>query len=252
MKKTILTMSALLAVATVSQAALISPTNTVLYTGAGSLNGGTTFVEVPGSHEIANTFDLTGIQGGAPLTTASIHDPYTSATGGRIRNANAGGGGHQASIILNLGGAFEIDGLALWNGNENDNRSTVTVANRDKTGRGWASAVVFTSIDNGANWVSQGSYSFTRESFDDLGYAPGDTPAPGDFIGATGDVTAQVKSWTAVAGVTDIRLDITNHGGGNIINYNEIGVSAIPEPATLGMVAVFGGGILFIRRRFMI
>ncbi|VGO20482.1 hypothetical protein SCARR_02545 [Pontiella sulfatireligans] len=28
-------------------------------------------------------------------------------------------------------------------------------------------------------------------------------------------------------------------------------LSAIPEPATLGMLAAFGGGILFIRRRFM-
>ena len=29
-------------------------------------------------------------------------------------------------------------------------------------------------------------------------------------------------------------------------------MTAIPEPATLGMIAMFGGGILFIRRRFMI
>ncbi|MDF7800839.1 PEP-CTERM sorting domain-containing protein [Pontiellaceae bacterium B1224] len=29
-------------------------------------------------------------------------------------------------------------------------------------------------------------------------------------------------------------------------------LSVVPEPATLGLVAVFGGGILFIRRRFMI
>jgi hypothetical protein len=28
-------------------------------------------------------------------------------------------------------------------------------------------------------------------------------------------------------------------------------INVIPEPATLGMVAVFGGGILFVRRRFM-
>ena len=29
-------------------------------------------------------------------------------------------------------------------------------------------------------------------------------------------------------------------------------IPVIPEPATLGMVAVFGAGILFVRRRFMI
>lgn len=31
-----------------------------------------------------------------------------------------------------------------------------------------------------------------------------------------------------------------------------LGYTVIPEPATLGMVAVFGGGMLFIRRRFRI
>lgn len=34
--------------------------------------------------------------------------------------------------------------------------------------------------------------------------------------------------------------------------YTSGATSVVPEPATLGMVAVFGGGILFIRRRFMI
>lgn len=37
------------------------------------------------------------------------------------------------------------------------------------------------------------------------------------------------------------------------INWlDNISVTVIPEPATLGLVAVFGGGVLFIRRRFMI
>ena len=35
-------------------------------------------------------------------------------------------------------------------------------------------------------------------------------------------------------------------------NSGVITVSVIPEPATLGLVAAFGGGILFMRRRFMI
>ncbi|MDF7800151.1 PEP-CTERM sorting domain-containing protein [Pontiellaceae bacterium B1224] len=31
----------------------------------------------------------------------------------------------------------------------------------------------------------------------------------------------------------------------------QLDVQAVPEPATLGLVALFGGGVLFIRRRFM-
>jgi hypothetical protein len=33
---------------------------------------------------------------------------------------------------------------------------------------------------------------------------------------------------------------------------DDVSLTVIPEPATLGMVAVFGGGILFIRRRLML
>ncbi len=36
------------------------------------------------------------------------------------------------------------------------------------------------------------------------------------------------------------------------INGVDLQVTAIPEPASLGLIAVFCGGILFIRRRFMI
>ncbi|VGO20837.1 hypothetical protein [Pontiella sulfatireligans] len=38
--------------------------------------------------------------------------------------------------------------------------------------------------------------------------------------------------------------------GDAIFNFDTVAV--IPEPASLGMVAVFGGGLLFVRRRFMI
>ncbi len=36
------------------------------------------------------------------------------------------------------------------------------------------------------------------------------------------------------------------------VGIDSMGLSAVPEPATLGMVAAVGGAILFIRRRFMI
>jgi len=54
-----------------------------------------------------------------------------------------------------------------------------------------------------------------------------------------------------------LALRFTNSTGqtGNLHHSNvlldDISVTAIPEPATLGMVAVMGGGILFIRRRLM-
>lgn len=57
-------------------------------------------------------------------------------------------------------------------------------------------------------------------------------------------------------------FDVTSDASGNLdvtytsvtgswIGLNGFEIVAVPEPATLGLVAVFGGGILFIRRRFM-
>ncbi len=47
-------------------------------------------------------------------------------------------------------------------------------------------------------------------------------------------------------------LPIASPNGGNSDMTFFLQGSVIPEPATLGMVAAFGGGILMIRRRFMI
>jgi hypothetical protein len=43
----------------------------------------------------------------------------------------------------------------------------------------------------------------------------------------------------------------TTGGNGGSINVLDAQFVAIPEPATLGLVAAFGGGLLFVRRRFM-
>lgn len=59
-------------------------------------------------------------------------------------------------------------------------------------------------------------------------------------------------STSATIDITDSNNDNDrfnlNDTGGSVIRSLEI--TTIPEPATLGLIAAFGGGILFIRRRF--
>ncbi|VGO12661.1 hypothetical protein PDESU_01214 [Pontiella desulfatans] len=50
---------------------------------------------------------------------------------------------------------------------------------------------------------------------------------------------------------TNDRYNFADDGTGNVTRTLDITTSVIPEPGTLGLVAAFGGGVLFIRRRFM-
>ncbi|VGO14177.1 hypothetical protein PDESU_02736 [Pontiella desulfatans] len=65
------------------------------------------------------------------------------------------------------------------------------------------------------------------------------------------DITSIVN--TAIANGGGIRIALVDNTFRNTVTFfNDSGIQAIPEPATLGLIAAFGGGILFIRRRFMI
>jgi len=63
------------------------------------------------------------------------------------------------------------------------------------------------------------------------------------------NTAATVGNWVA------LRIERTDVADAPLAKWNstawidDVTVTAIPEPATLGMVALFGGGILFIRRK---
>jgi hypothetical protein len=59
------------------------------------------------------------------------------------------------------------------------------------------------------------------------------------------DLGLELASGDAAAGWS---FNVDNTGANGLLTATYV----IPEPATLGMIAAMGGGILFIRRRFMI
>ncbi len=78
-----------------------------------------------------------------------------------------------------------------------------------------------------------------------------DAPGPFSFdLSTLGAANQTLELAVAMSGTRD------NHGNWGTsmddLAVNNFDVSAIPEPATLGMFAAMGGGIFFIRRRFMI
>lgn len=86
---------------------------------------------------------------------------------------------------------------------------------------------------------------------DDPNYNTGTANTPGIVASAGLNVLdeSNIDSWSwTIAGV-DPGID----GGSTTFALNKfvITVSAIPEPASLGMLAIAGGGIMFLRRRVM-
>lgn len=100
------------------------------------------------------------------------------------------------------------------------------------------------------------SYSIEALSASWFSYDPTSNPT----ASGVADIGASVDP--ATFGAIDFigfHLEATSAANGTIAAHNgsnfgvrEFSATAIPEPATLGMLGIFGGGILFIRRRFMI
>lgn len=220
----------------VASAALISPTSI----SAGDANPN---LDVPtsGGWRTQLALDGTGLNG--PLEATTLHAPTSSQNGGRV----LGTGGTSASFVFNLAGPTTIDGLALWNGGEDDRPGNGrTVNQRNQTDRGIQSAEIFTSIDNGMTFVSQGSFNFDREFFNEVGIDLNSTDP------VVAPIAAQVRDFSApVVGVTNVRFDATNFGDTNIINFSEVAfneVAVVPEPSSV-LLGALGLGLMVVRRK---
>jgi hypothetical protein len=71
------------------------------------------------------------------------------------------------------------------------------------------------------------------------------TYGPGSFV--IGEFTAQANGAQTIF-AHNVSVEGTSNPLGLI---NGFVLRSVPEPATLGLITAFGGGILFIRRRFM-
>lgn len=147
------------------------------------------------------------------------------------------------------------------------------------------------ALNNGANGAydftvsnnSGSSYALDFFRFDTGTFRPnaahewtvsiqsGDLTAQTVLSGSADNITGGVTDWydydIALSGITGgnvladgesvtFRLDMAGGTGASghhqYVDNIAISGNVIPEPATLGLVAAFGGAVLFIRRRFMI
>lgn len=190
----------------------------------------------------------------AEYTAETISDNYVTSISGWIGNYTDG----NLRLEFDNGGrvpAYDNTVARMQGGNwVRQNFST-----------GWVADDTFTVSFNACEvwWRAGGTdqNSMTVSLMDNTGATAYQTKIY-DLDGTHGGETTTYEDWTAdqtfsfqVTGQNLVDAGATA-GDELIIQFDSVNinyldnVSVIPEPATLGLVAVFGGGILFIRRRF--
>lgn len=236
-----------------STTGLVSSTTAAAWIGGGFFQNAALRVEAPidvnGLTEVA----LRGGTSGSGITTVyEIEDSgnagagYANLTTGTLTMWSQSGEKMEMSI---LSGRVEVTAnLSLVS----DGNGTINM--RD----GLLHAVSGTTSDAQFNMLAGGTGNVTVDAIADNAYNVNfETGNLGSFtLGSkNGGSAGGVWEWSIGNGnisidgvtVTDAaQFSITSTGG------NDTTMALIPEPATFGMMAMIGGGILFIRKRFMI
>lgn len=104
----------------------------------------------------------------------------------------------------------------------------------------------------GADLTASGTYNAVVE----VDYANNEVRLSGAWDWAPGGATTLTNTVNFVgAGFTTLgnfQTRYANWSAGDTMLVDDISISQIPEPATLGLIVSFGASILFIRQRFMI
>lgn len=257
MKKTIQLMALIALVAASSQATVIIdynfngiPAGTTVRANTAQYDYTSDQVYV-GSNAVINTFAVNGKSSGTDYIVRNKGAGHENALylktlntingdfGVYLQKLDFTDGGANAANITTVSWSFDILGYDS-NGNIDPTGWTVKVRT-DNTSQ---------NINVSDAWFSSAVLGQTFSFNDD---STGETAANGTWTTVSGSYDIAAGTGGAVGGI-QISTDNGGYtsGGGIFLDNITVDVSTIPEPAALGLVALFGAGILFIRRRFII
>ena len=171
----------------------------------------------------------------------------------------------QASLFntsFSLTGVAKVAGIANFNlDTDADNFGQGLNINGGRIDNAGTEELVWTYAGSGTLNMTAVSYT-NRAANGDSNLTFLDTDTRGEFLlpntstGGSIDLVGQgfslANGQEFIVTTDDLRDNLTARADGAGANLYGMTFEVIPEPATLGLVVAFGGGILFIRRRFML
>lgn len=271
MKKQLAILSALTLSVAMSQAALVAPGTTTLLSSSQNDAGSAVIDLTAGSATAGGTSATTFTLGDGTVaeylfvnangendSTAGSLNVYASA-GSSISTPTypvATLGGSKSNVELTL-----PDGTTVFDANTGANASDASGAIQTS---GYNSGTVYFIFGTSADYAQVAfggqlsGFLGTSDSVSDPDHADiSEFDFSGTTVGGNGTAIAAFTFDNVSDSFADTELDYrainTDLDGSRARFYGVVidGV-AVPEPSTLGLLAVFSGGILFVRRRFMI
>ena len=191
-----------------------APANAQIITPTGAT---TSTALLGGSYGPGNTIDGSGLSGGGASGDILSETHADEATNSGTTYLSASG--VVPELTFDLGGTFTVDSVHIWNYRHDNGVVHWGVSTID----------ISFSTDGGSNYGSL---------IDDLG----------TFVTASNPESVQSVSFTAVSGVTHIKLTDVQDLGGPYTGFGEIRFGeAIPEPSSLALLGL--GGLALLRRR---
>ncbi len=188
-------------------------------------------------------------------TTGSFSGVSMAVSAGTFNAGGYAGGGTSG---FNAGIANQSDRMMQNYSDTSDGTLTFSGLTAWLTATGASSYDVYVYSDRPYSQITRGAFTVDSQTYW-LATDGADNAHTGPFKLSTATTAAAATADTAanyvkVSGLTGNSFDLNvarnaAEGGTGWIDLSGIQIVAIPEPATLGMVAAFGGGLLFIRRK---
>ena len=219
----------------------------------GQANGSANVAELPENHATSGEYYVAAAAQGETITlTMKLTDiDFSQTTGNANNNANFGFRLFDRASGFNANGSHNnhFIGLTVMDTFNNDR---LQLALQSSNGTILSGGTGLTGAGNRTRigWLTTGG---TLEDETDYEFSLSLDLAAGAWSAQINDDDAVTGTFETddIVGIDGYQAAFQQFSPEDYLDIDEISVSVIPEPATVGLLASMGGGLLWIRRRFI-